>query len=83
MRKVNSKLIARAGFDPMTPPMMMPFVIIPRKRKSRAKKAAKTIAKKTTKKPARKPAKKKKAAKTWRPAIKRKVIKKRRSARRL
>jgi hypothetical protein len=44
-------------------PVLPPFVIIPRRRKSRAKKAAKTSAVKTTKNAGMKSAKKKKAAK--------------------
>ena len=60
-------------------PVLPPFVIIPRPRKSRAKKAAKTTAKKTTKKAAKKPARKKKAAKPWKPASKNSTIAKNRS----
>jgi hypothetical protein len=44
-------------------PVLPPFVIIPRRRKSRAKKAAKTPIGKTTKSAAKKSAKKKKTAK--------------------
>ena len=44
-------------------PVLPPFVIIPRRRKSLAKKAAKTSAVKTTKNAGMKSAKKKKAAK--------------------
>jgi hypothetical protein len=52
-------------------PVLPPFVIIPRPRKSRAKKAAKTTAKKTKgRAAAKKFAKKKKAAKPWKPASK-------------
>jgi hypothetical protein len=60
-------------------PVLPPFVIIPRPRKSRAKKAAKTAAKKTTKKAAKKSAKKKKAAKPWKPASKNRAIGKQKS----
>jgi hypothetical protein len=63
-------------------PVLPPFVIIPRPRKPRSKKAptktAKAAAKKTAKKSAKRAAKKK-AAKPWKPASKKRAIGKKKS----
>jgi hypothetical protein len=60
-------------------PVLPPFVIIPRRRKSRAKKAAKTPIGKTTKSAAKKSAKKKKTAKPRKPASQNSAIAKKKS----
>src|SRR5206468_9766744 len=82
-----------AGDGLLADPMMPPFVVIPRRKKSTSKNApkesGKKAAKKTVKKSAKKAAKKlsaqktKKAAKAWKPTAGRKSVGRKKTAKRV